>query len=197
MKNDCSVIILAAGSSSRMGSSKFLLNMPDGCTFIENIIRQYADFGCVNIVIALNKAGLELINSHPQNVAENTHFVLVDHPEFGRFYSLKVGLKHIMTNFAFIHNADNPFAKKYILNNLYKAKTQADIIKPVINHKGGHPILISKQVRNDILLENRNNLNLSFFLKKYNAKYIPTQDESILFNINTYDEYLEFYRSQA
>ena len=68
------------------------------------------------------------------------------------------------------------------------------MIKPVTNSRGGHPVLVSRKVIDCILQEKENNLNFKEYLNKFQPKYIMVQDETILYNINTYDEYLEFYR---
>lgn len=192
MIKDCSVIILAAGKSSRMGKPKFLLNMPDGGSFLENITRQYAEFGCSNIVVVLNNEGIALIKKHAQNLPSQTQTALNPHPEFGRYYSIKTGLKLVNNNNTFIHNVDNPYANKKVLEQIYDAKSEAEVIKPVNNGKGGHPVLISGKVRDYILQEKNHDINFKEFLKRFPAKKVEVKNDTVLLNINTYDEFVEF-----
>lgn len=193
IKKDCSAIILAAGNSSRMGKPKFMLDMPNGGPFLENIARQYAEFGCPQIIAVLNNEGIDLIKKHPQNLPPQTQLVLNPFPDLGRFHSIKTGIKSINHNFTFIHNVDNPFAKKEVLEHLHDAKSEADVIKPVKDGKGGHPVLISRQVMDLILQETKNDLNFKEFLKRFSTKKVEVHDSAILQNINTYGEYLELY----
>ncbi len=194
MERECAVIILAAGNSSRMGKPKFALLMPNGTTFLENIINQYSDFGCREIVVLLNHEGVDLIKEQPLNIPSRIQIVLNPHPEFGRFYSIQTGIEQVESSYTFIQNVDNPYAKKEILKQLYNSKKEADVVKPVHNNKGGHPVLITKQVMDYILQEKTYNINFKDVLNIFPFKKVEIQNDSILLNINTYDEYLEFYR---
>jgi len=194
MEKECAAIILAAGKSTRMGRPKFTLALPNGTTFLENIINQYSGFGCTEIVVVLNSEGIELNEKKPLNISTQIKIVLNPHPEYGRFYSIRTGIKHIINNFTFIHNIDNPYAKIEVLNQMYNAKNEADLIKPVNNGKGGHPVLISKKICDHILQEKKNNINFKDVLNKFLTHEVVVQDNMIHLNINTYDEYLELYK---
>lgn len=196
-KKDCSVVILAAGKSSRMGKPKFTLMLDNDNTFLEQIIKQYWEFGCTNIIVVLNSEGAEIIKKNPKNTLTKTQFVLNSHPEYGRYYSIKTGLIIAKNNYVFIHNVDNPNANKEVLQKLYKNRGTAEVIKPVTGGKGGHPVLISKQVIDFILQQKENNINFKDILKLFTSREVVMADESILININTNDEYVEFHRKQT
>ncbi|MBC8321647.1 MAG: NTP transferase domain-containing protein [Bacteroidetes bacterium] len=176
-----------------MKRPKFLLSTTDGNSFIEKIIHQYADFGCSNIIVMLNSEGIALIKKHTQNLPIQTQIVLNPYPDLGRFFSIKTGLKFVHNYYTFIHNVDNPFANKKVLEQLYSAKTEAKVIKPVYNNNGGHPVLISPTVCDYILNEKKHDVNFKEILNRFSTKKVEVKDETILLNINTYDEYLEFY----
>lgn len=190
MQVDRSVIILAAGHSSRMGKPKFSLELSDGRTFLEHIVDQYFSFGCKSIILVLNEEvskHLETININKQT---NIQCVINSHPEFERYYSIKVGLSVLGNdNYVFIHNADNPYANQNILKELYNHRSEADYIKPIYKGRGGHPILISPLVVKDINSIENYNIRFNDFLKKYTAKEISTDDNKILVNINTIFDY--------
>lgn len=194
MDRKCATIILAAGKSKRMGQPKFALRMPDGKSFLENIADKYAEFGCKDIVVVLNYEGMNSVNKQYQSLSLQTQLVLNSNTDRGRFSSIKEGLKQIDANYAFIHNVDNPFANAELLKQIYEAKKEGHVIKPIVNGRGGHPVLISRRVIDCILTEKENNLNFREYLKKFQSKEIVVQDETVLYNINTYDEYLEFYK---
>ena len=193
MKN-CSVIILAAGRSSRMGKPKYLLELDNGTPFLENIARQCEDFGIENIVVVLNSDGIFQMEKHPLNLTHKTQIALNQYPEYGRFYSIKTGLQFINTDFVFIHNVDNPMAKKKVLERIYDAIIEADVIKPIIDGKGGHPVLISRKVIDFIVHEKQNDLNLNEVLQRFTTKRVEVQDNSILLNINSHNEFVEFMK---
>lgn len=178
----------------RMGNPKFLLELPNGTSFLENITRQYDEFGCSNIVVVLNSDGMEQIKKQPQNLPSQTQIALNHHPEFGRYYSIQTGLNFVNDNYTFIHNVDNPFAKQRVLEQIYNVKSEADVIKPVKENKGGHPVLISKQVIDQIVNEKNPDVNFQEFLKGFLTKRVEVKDDSILLNINSQNEYMELYR---
>ena len=187
MQKDCSVVILAAGNSSRMGQLKFTLTLRDGSTFIENIVNQYVEFGCKEIIVVVNKRGMEYLSDHPLKAVT---IVMNQHPEYERFYSVKTGLSKIENNNPiFIHNVDNPYANKEVLEVLFANKGKADFIKPIFNTMGGHPILISKGIANDIVLNNNYDIHLNDFLRNYSRKKIEVDDEKILVNVNLESDY--------
>ena len=66
----------------------------------------------------------------------------------------------------------------------------------MMNNSGGHPVLISKRVCKDILLENENEVNFKNFLKKYSVKEVDVDDNSIFLNINTNEELIEFIKEK-
>jgi len=188
MQKDCSVIILAAGNSTRMGQLKFTLTLEDGTTFIENIVKQYAEFGCSEIIVVVNINGKEYLEKHP---LEGITVAVNKHPEFERFYSIKTGLSKIKSNNpVFIHNSDNPYANQIVLKVLFTSREDADFIKPVFEGKGGHPILISYKIVKKLILHDDQKIHLNEFLKNYSFIGIEVKNDKILININTKEEYL-------
>jgi len=192
MNKETSVIILAAGDSSRMGQPKSLLKMPSGISFLENIVRQYTDFGCSKIIIVLNKSVRKLVTIEKIALPKNVVIVINNNPEFGRFSSVKLGVNEVSSDYVFIHNVDNPIAKTIVLSQLFKNKMKSDVVIPIINNKGGHPVLLSKKVCEDILSEKANDLNLKSYLKRYSLKKVEVDDDSILININNSNELADF-----
>jgi len=190
MKTECSVIILAAGNSERMGQVKFGLRMGDGKMFLEHILQQFSAFGCTEIAVVVNNAGLLLLEQQGRVFSGHIRFVVNRHPEYGSFYSLKQGLSAISEKqFVFIHNADNPFAEEEVLENLYKNRLEDGIVKPVYKEKGGHPVLIGDTIRNAIHAETGNDIRLDNFLGKFPQKKINVSTENILVNVNMPEDY--------
>ncbi len=193
MHNTYSVIILAAGFSSRMGHPKFALAMPGGITFLEYILTQYESFGYGEITVVVNSEGKSYLDENKINISREVNIVVNQHPEYGRFYSIKKGLSALEKDHpVFIHNVDNPFADKELLQALYTKKLKADLIKPVYENKGGHPILISNNIVRDILANKNYDIHLNNFLRKYSSRSIDSTDKRILTNINTESDYKDF-----
>ncbi len=193
----CSVIILAAGNSSRMESPKFALVFDKNHTFLEKIIQEYYDFGCEEIIVVLSKEG-NLAADKLNLKLDKATIVINHHPEWERFYSIKVGLQSLMQQHPiFIHNVDNPFVNQEILKQVFKNHAPNEFIVPVFEGHGGHPVLLTNEIGKAIIEENKHDLILSDFLKHYPKKRIVVNDNNILININTQDLYQKkFYKSR-
>lgn len=193
MRKDCSVIILAAGYSSRMGSPKFALAINSHTNFLENIIQQYSDIGIRNIIVVLNSEGEKYLEQHPLRMSNSVHLIINKHPEFEKFYSIKLGLSAvILESYVFIHPSDLPIVHEDTLKMIYLKKEEAGFVKPVYNHKGGHPILLAPKLVEDLLKEKNEHKKLNEFLEPYYCFKVEVDDPGVLDNINTREEYLGF-----
>ncbi|MBN2893819.1 MAG: NTP transferase domain-containing protein [Bacteroidales bacterium] len=190
MKKNCSAIILAAGKSERMGSPKpfLLFDKYKNQTFIQKLFDTYHDFGCQQVVIVYNSENIE----QGKKLTPNATIVENKTPELGRFLSIKLAVEQLIQNdFVFLQNADNPFTKTEILEQIWKEKDKEAYISPKFEGKGGHPILLPKTIITQIQTEMSKNLNLKQFLQPFAKQIVLCNDESILININTQEEYLK------
>ncbi|NPD84590.1 NTP transferase domain-containing protein [Lentimicrobium sp. L6] len=193
MQIDCSVIILAAGYSSRMGSPKFALAINSQSNFLENIIHQYLNIGIRNIIVVLNSEGEKYIEQHPLRISNPIQLIINEHPEYEKFYSLKLGLSALENNgYSFIHPSDLPVVEESTLKEIYGKREEADFVKPVFNKKGGHPILLSPRLIKELVNEKKGDWKLNEFLGEYSSCSVEVDDVGILDNINSREEYLVF-----
>lgn len=190
MQKECSVVILSAGFSSRMKQAKFALKFDEKSIFLEKIIEEFITFGCREINVVMNKAGIELLKKLDLSFPKNVSIILNKHPERERFYSLQTGLKTFKEQiFTFIHNVDNPFVDQDLLNLLFEQKEKADYIIPVYKGKGGHPILISGSISKQISIDKDYRQNLKDYLKQYNMLKVESLNQLIIRDINNENEY--------
>jgi len=189
-----SAIILSAGKSSRMGVPKFSLRFNETSTFLENIINEYSNFGCYEIVVVLNPDSASFLKQLDLNLPSNTKIVINEHPEWERFYSLKLGAKGLKIPInTFVSNIDNPFVNQDVLNRLASTGEGFNYVNPTYNGKGGHPFLISEKVISDLVAEEQDQIHLKEFLGRYTKKSVDVSDDKILLNINTKEEYQRFF----
>jgi CTP:molybdopterin cytidylyltransferase MocA len=187
--NNFGVVVLAAGGSSRMAAPKPFLRFNSKMRFIDKIIDEYMDFGIINIVVVANKDIQSKLN-----LDEEIQVVINNHLEYERFYSIKLGLEKLPDcDFCYIQNIDNPFVSEVILRKLYYKRNPAGCVVPVFNERGGHPVLIGKTVINRIKETNGSVLNFRDILSEFPSNRIDVNDESILININTPDEYRKYF----
>jgi molybdenum cofactor cytidylyltransferase len=188
-----SAIILSAGKSLRMGVHKFSLKYNVNTTFLENLINQYNSFGCDKIIVVLNADGVEFLEQINLTIPSNVKIVFNEHPEWERFYSLKLSANSLsQRNPAFVSNIDNPFVDLQVLESL--TKSEADYTYPIFCERGGHPFLISEKVIADLNSEPKNEIHLKEFLDRYSKNAIAVNDEKILVNVNTDEEYKRLFK---
>jgi molybdenum cofactor cytidylyltransferase len=189
-KRRCSVVVLAAGFSSRMEQAKFALKYDDKKTFLEKILEEYRNFNCEEILIVLNTQGIKLLEELKLNIHKDVKIIENKHPEKERFYSLQLGLSNLIyKENIFIQNVDNPFVDQELLSLLFEQIGKADYIVPCFKGKGGHPILVSKKVRDSVVGEDNYEQNLKEFLGKFVRLKVESLNAKILHNINDYKDY--------
>ncbi len=193
-EKNVSVVILAAGSSERMASPKAFLKFDANSSFIEKIIDTYNCFSCRQIVVVFNAELYQLFCKRYSDYLSNDklRLVLNEHPEFGRFSSVKKGIAELdNVDYCFLQNIDNPFVNTTVLEHIYSSVDNNDYYVPAYAGKGGHPVLINKRIIQSIKITATNTMILNEFLHQFNRKNILTQDKSVLYNINTADDYRE------
>jgi molybdenum cofactor cytidylyltransferase len=184
---DASLLIMAGGKSERMRTPKPFL-LIEGKSFIDKIADNYRSLGLKNIFIVLNHQFMQFLplRSNASKIIRNFH------PEYGRVYSLQTGLKgSLPSDFVFIHNVDNPFVCQEVIRKMWIKKEKNGFVVPMCNGKGGHPILISKEIVSDILASENTSISLRDLLKNHKRIEIETDSQEILVNVNTWEDYEE------
>lgn len=190
-----SVIILAAGKSSRMGIPKWSLRFDEKTSFIEHIISEYHSFGCKEIILVINETDYSSFVEKKFTLPDNFKLVINKYPEWDRFYSLKLGVEKLSINqLVFIQNIDNPFVNHDLLINLLVNSENADLVVPEFDGRGGHPILVNQQIIITIKNNQENILQLKEFLNQFVKKKMTVSDERILVNINQLIDYQKYFR---
>jgi len=189
--SDTSAVILSAGNSVRMGGHKALLKFDSERTFLQKITDTSLLAGIEQVIVVVNTELLEMINRSNLILSNKVHLVTNDNPEFGRFYSLQSGIKCLNSgSFCFFQNIDNPFTTEKLLRELILHNGEADFILPAFESTTGHPVLISPFVVDRIYNEMDLEIRIDAFLKQFNEKRIAVQDQRILLNINSPEDYL-------
>ena len=189
MENKISAVILSSGFSERMGKPKALLKWNESATFIEKIIYEFENSGCGKIICVINEIIEPLLSK--LKFGPNVQFVVNPRPELGRFGSIKLGVKEIIeSDFCFIHNVDNPFINNKTIEKLHSVRNTGAWCSPVYSGKSGHPVLLPNAILSKINEIDDLNTILSDILNKYPVIRVEAEDDSILRNINTPEEYL-------
>lgn len=145
-------VVLAAGSSSRLGSPKALAVL-DGETFVARAIAALRDGGCDAISVVVAPPHAEIIEGELSGVA-----VLHNpNPERGMLSSLKIGLSFAAREpeleavlFSLI---DHPRVRARTVQELVATSRAAPCraLRPLFGGRGGHPVLLSPEAIRDLL----------------------------------------------
>ncbi len=181
-------VILSAGRSLRMGRPKMMLPFDDNRTFLDVVTQGYSHFGCRETVLVVNAENSPLAN---RTVAKKYVTVVVNtHPEWQRFYSVQLGLKAMKEETpVFIHNIDNPFVDGELLIKMAAVLPVKGYVVPVFQGRGGHPVLLSAEVARQIVASPDPFVNLKTFLKSFSRVDVESENNNVLVNINTMQDY--------
>lgn len=136
-----SAIVLAAGSSRRMGTQKLLLPFGRG-TVIEHIVDQLIESSVKDIRIVTGHKGLQIAD-----VLSDRDISMVTNPDHGSgmLSSVRCGLSGLPENChaVMVLLGDQPSITSDLINQLIHAfeKTNKGIAVPLYNCKRGHPLL--------------------------------------------------------
>ena len=134
-------VILAAGSSTRLGFDKLTLNI-DGEAVIRKAVSPFLT-GEINKVYVVSGAE----NSHLEDALKGLPVELINNPNAceGMSSSVKAVLPSIRnTRVAIFHLGDKPFIHRETVSSLIRKyqESGAKIIVPVYRGKRGHPVLV-------------------------------------------------------
>jgi molybdenum cofactor cytidylyltransferase len=190
--SETAVVIPAAGSSSRMGTHKALLQFDEQYNFIQKIVLLYTEVGIRKIVVVVNKDNSgPILASLKDPQFGKVLYVLNEHPEWERFYSIKCGLAQISGyEKCFIHNCDNPFVCAEVIIRLLNGFLADGITIPVHEGRKGHPVLLAHNIIQAVMGHGENTSNFRYFLENYSHKCVTVYSEDILYNINSKQDYI-------
>jgi molybdenum cofactor cytidylyltransferase len=191
-----SIVILAAGSSSRMGQSKQLMRIGDEAMLrlaIKKAQASKAD-NCVVVLGSNEDAHLDAIIDLNALVVVNPHW------ERGMGSSLKAGLKFLITHekpdAILVMLSDQPAVTTVHLNNIIDAyhSSLKRIVAAEYGDSPGVPALIDSSLFRDLIdLEDSSGAKSVLMKHKNNLQLIPMPEAAI--DIDTPDDYRRYHAS--
>ncbi|USK58010.1 nucleotidyltransferase family protein [Peribacillus asahii] len=182
-------IVLAAGYSSRANAFKMTLPMGQ-MSVLEQTISKFEGLCSRVIVVAGFQA--EIIQEEiAKIISKNAYsfqikFVYNENFNQGMFHSIQKGCNEINAPTFFITPGDCPLVKKETVQLL--AKYKGSVVIPSFDHKGGHPIKLSSEVKQKILETNPES-NLRVVLGGYEKQYMNVDDAGVLMDVDTPEDY--------
>jgi molybdenum cofactor cytidylyltransferase len=152
---NCGIILLSAGSSSRLGKPKQLLNYRGG-SLLGNTVNVVAMADAKPLVVVLGYNAALLI---PEIDKAKALIVINENYATGMASSIVTGLKYLiekdpLTDGVLILMCDQPFVSAALLNNLIYTQQQTGkpIIASTYGDTTGTPALFHKTIFNELLL---------------------------------------------
>jgi molybdenum cofactor cytidylyltransferase len=195
MGNDLCAIILAAGSSSRMGCPKLFLPWA-GTTILGQVLSTFAAAGLQEVVVVTG-ASHSQIESLTADLGGNTPIRTVFNPAHAdgqMLDSIKTGLSALdaSSRAALIGLGDQPQVQGETLRSIMAAfyRSSSPLVIPSYQNQRGHPWLVARPLWQAIL-DLPASTTARQFLRLYSrsVEYVNA-DESILQDVDTPDEYV-------
>lgn len=183
-------IILAAGSSRRMGTQKLLMPYGDS-TIIQTVIGHVLDSRIENIMVVLgaNADKIEEATGHlPVNFCHNQNH------EEGMLSSVICGFNALPedANAALLYLGDQPDIPPIVTNSIIAAYNDSinGIVIPVYNHRRGHPLLVDLKYKKEIQkLDLEKGLRSLMHLFPADVLEVEIDEPGILVDIDTREDY--------
>jgi len=151
------LLILSAGSSTRMGHPKGLIKI-ERETLLEYQVKNYTSHGSEKVIVVLGAHFDQYCKQLPWILKaqedwykfESNHIKVVENPTFelGQFSSLQKGLREFLKlkeSFIFILPIDVPLPEEDVLYRILTVLNKnLYVITPELFGRGGHPVLISR-----------------------------------------------------
>lgn len=178
-------IILAAGYSSRAKAFKMTLPIEQK-TVLEHTLSKFDGICTKVVVVAGFQAEMVAKEIERINMKDMYSFQIkfVKNEDFkeGMFSSIQTGCNEVMSPFFFITPGDCPLVKKETVHLL--SEKPGHVVIPSFNYKGGHPILLSSEVKQRILDTNPES-NLRQVLSFYEKDYMNVDDPGVIMDVDT------------
>lgn len=183
-------IILAAGSSTRMGTQKLLLPYR-GSTMIETVIDNVLGSGMEKVLVVLRSDSDEIsdvIGQKPVEICYNPE------PDRGMLSSVICGFRALPedANAALVYLGDQPDVNPSVTKKIIHAYNSAlkGIVIPVYNHRRGHPLLVDLKYRKEIdKLDLEQGLRSLMHLFPEDVLEVEVDEPGILIDIDTREDY--------
>ena len=184
-------LILAAGESSRMGTDKATLTYRDR-TFLELAVQTLREIEIERIAVVLGHHAQE-IQRHVKIEAAQ----VVINPDYtsGQTSSLQVGLRTLIADdleAVLLCLVDHPAVCAETVRRIVAAFRQcgAPVVIPTYQGRRGHPVLIARQVF-DELLQLASDAGADSVVRRYRpaTQFVEVEDEGVVIDVDDPESY--------
>jgi len=192
-----SLVILAAGKSTRMKENKLLLKL-DGETLIERVVKTAKGSSADEVIVVL---GHEAEKVREQLVKLDCKVVVNENYMRGQSESVKVGLAAVSSSAeaVMILPADVALIDAESINSVIDEhrKSKSHIVIASHKHQSGHPILLDRALFQEVSQIDESALGLKAVINRHRSevKYVEVGTENVLIDIDTREEFDKYFRT--
>jgi molybdenum cofactor cytidylyltransferase len=186
-----SLIVLAAGKSTRMKENKLLLRL-DGETLIEHVVKAANESRVDEVIVVL---GYEAAKIKERLAKAGCKFVINENYMKGQSESVKVGLSTLpdSAEAVMILPADVALVDPKSINRVleeYRGSKNTIMIASY-HQQSGHPILLDRAIFPEISRIDEKTQGLKAVINRHRAeiKYVEVGTENVLIDIDTREEF--------
>jgi molybdenum cofactor cytidylyltransferase len=188
--DEVAAIILAAGRSSRMGAFKPLL--PFGPkTVVESCIDALRAGGVETVIVVVSSEQLATFQEHLRQ--SNVRFALNPDDASAMSASVELGVRAVPDNTkaVLILPVDHAAVPGEVIAAVIQAwRKGAVLVKPVVDGRGGHPVLVDLRFRDELLrLDPNQGLKGLFAAHETQVTRLPVESNYIARDMDTWDDY--------
>ncbi|MDB9968274.1 nucleotidyltransferase family protein [Gammaproteobacteria bacterium] len=190
MTKTVGAIVLAAGFSSRFGSSKLLAELSSGKTVFQQTVERVAEAFPERFVITRPKMVAAL-----QELAEGTSILSFEHADQGMGATLAFAAQQIGDwDGCVVCLGDMPFIETATYRRIAELVTTGSIVTPTFDSKMGNPVAFGKNLYTDLeaLTGDSGGKKLTSMYPQ-SVRELQVSDPGILHDIDTPEE-LAFYK---
>jgi molybdenum cofactor cytidylyltransferase len=179
-----SAILMASGTSSRMGENKLLLPY-QGKPLLLHAAEVLQQIQFHQLIIVITKENAAHFKFPPQ-----AELVWNPRPEEGQSLSVRLGTEHADGDGYLFVTADQPFLDTASIHQLLIAAQPDNIVVPTVNGTPGSPVFFGKRFRGELLAvrgdwggrQVKNN-------HEEDCTYIEAVNKKLLLDIDTAEQY--------
>jgi molybdenum cofactor cytidylyltransferase len=186
-----SLIVLAAGKSTRMKENKLLLKI-NGDTLIEHVVKHAKESNVDEVVVVL---GYEASKVREPLAKMDCKFTVNENYMKGQSESVKVGLSAVSSKAeaVLILPADIGLIGPESINRIIEEyrRSKSRIVIASHEQKSGHPILLDRSLFPEASNINEDTQGLKVVINRHRAeiKYVEAGTDNVLIDLDTREEF--------
>jgi molybdenum cofactor cytidylyltransferase len=194
-----SLIVLAAGKSTRMKENKLLLNI-NGDTLIEHVVKVAKESDADEVLVVL---GYEATKIKERLTETGCKFAVNENYMKGQSESVKVGLSAVSSNAeaVMILPADVALIEPESINRVLEeyARSKGTIVIASHRQQSGHPILLDRALFPEVLRIEEGTQGLKAVINRHRGeiRYVEADTDNVLTDIDTKEEFDKHFRGTA